>query len=300
MRKIAMTMGVGLGITMATVVVSADENDPYDMAESEARKERAAQKAADADTAMEKGDFATGCKLFEASIELDPKPGTKFALAECLANMGLFKDAYYYMLGIAREVEKEGAADSAKYARETAELLRKKAPCIVINVGKNLQSIQQLKVELDGTAIPEDAWSRSCIPVNLGYHRVLPRAPEYEWAPIYVETLLRGVQKTVVVPPPIKVPLPPMPKPQESANGAGAWILGILGAAAIVNGALVTYKAQDAKSLPLAYMGSALWTGGGVFITSAIAVKISGSVNPQALGGRYVPTNLNVGITGQF
>lgn len=185
-----------------------------------------------------KGDWATACAKFDASMQLDPSPSTLLNVAECLEHDGKLARAWSEAQR-ARVLNAETPGEQRRreldgYATAMTERIRGKLAWIQIVV-KGAPA--GLTVEKDGVAIPQ-AMLDQAIPADPGASKVRASAPGYTAAEIDL-SLSEG--KTTEVPLTLS-PAPAAPVVTASPSGTAVapparpiwpWIAGGAGLALV-------------------------------------------------------------------
>lgn len=151
--------------------------------------------------ALDKDDWATACPKFEASFQLDPSAGTSINLARCLEHDGKVAQAWAE-LGRARTLARE-ATDVRRREIESfvdSEITRveKRLPRLRI-VAKDLPP----DAEITRDGLPQNpAVIGEALPVDLGEHVVVLKAPGHEPATWKISATEGHVTEVVVQPGP--------------------------------------------------------------------------------------------------
>ena len=208
----------------------------------------------------EEGNDDAACRKFEESARLDPMAGTLINLAECRANQGKIATAsgwYHKAVTLAQNQSDKALLDKAtEHARELdAELSYLK-----IQVEKPLPG---LEIRRDDEVIGP-AQLNEPLPIDPGEHTIVATAPGYKSVTLSVHVGEVADNKTVMVPP--MEPMPPAaPPPRESPPPAPTplqrqqptslvraspwpWVIGGVGASAIVVGGVSGVLALHDKS----------------------------------------------------
>jgi len=123
--------------------------------------------------AMDSGDFAHACPMFESSQKLDPQPGTQFNLAACYDKGGKAASAWI--------TYQEAASASAAAGRpEWAEKAKEKAATIEPRVAKiailPVTQYAGFEVRRDGVVVEAGAFNVA-LPIDGGDHVIEATAP---------------------------------------------------------------------------------------------------------------------------
>lgn len=289
-----MRLAAGLAISSISGGLAAQEPAASDSVVT--KKEQADHATEVAKDAMAKGDFKAACRLLEWANELDPQPLREMDFIDCVAQMGLYGDAYGRMLDLAAKVP----PDSASVPKERAEEIKAEAPCIVIDVPSHLRTIRELEVALDGTPIPAASWNDVCTPVNLGHHTVTAKAPQRAWLPQRLSTFKIKERYTITLNKPFVEPPPPRPEEKKDMPpGVIPTIVVGLSLLGVGVGTLVGVNQQE-QTWPMGILsGALLGTGVGLLGTSA-AIYATSTPSPSHAALRPGFTNGTIGIVGRF
>jgi hypothetical protein len=190
--------------------------------------------------ALAEGDLATACARFRASDQIDPAPGTKANIAECEERRGHVATAWE----LNRTALAALAPDDARRAilqRRIAKL-EPRLPRLVLSLPPTAPRETTVR---DGQATLGVPGSYGVpLPLDAGAHHLDVVAPGCASASIDV-TLTEGHTETVALPACV-----PEVKGSGSA-GAGPWVLGGVGVAALIAGGVtggLTLAKQSAVS----------------------------------------------------
>ena len=124
--------------------------------------------------AVDSGDFATACPLFDASYKLDPALGTLLNMASCYEQLGLLASAWGRYREVVSIATKEGDETRIAIARERAAALEPRLPRLTIK-GPGA-AIRGLEVTRDDVPV-DPAVLGAGIYVDPGEHVVAATAP---------------------------------------------------------------------------------------------------------------------------
>jgi hypothetical protein len=125
---------------------------------------------------IERGDTATACDKFAASLSRATQLGTQIALATCYEKLGKTASAWAAFRAAANAASK--AHDRRQqYAEEHAAALATRLSKIVIEI-RDPDRVDGLEIRRDGSPVPP-AELDTAIPVDPGEHIVEARAPGY-------------------------------------------------------------------------------------------------------------------------
>jgi hypothetical protein len=198
----------------------------------------AAQALFDAAMALRKqGEWAEVCAKLHESLRLDPAPGTKFYLAECLEQTGKLASSWLLYTEVADLMANTGQQKREAAARERAAALSPKLARLQVVVPQAAR-VPGLVVKRDSVALGEAQWGFAA-PVDFGTHTIEASAPGRQAFSKTVELREAGSTVTVelpgwagsAVPPPVLTAAPsaePRPGLPFSLKAAGV-VLGSLG-----------------------------------------------------------------------
>lgn len=147
------------------------------------------------------GNYKDACPAIEQSQKLDPRPGTQFTLAECLARWGKSATAHVAFEDFLRTVRALPAAQQGRYADRVKVAENKKAeiaptiPQLTILLPKDAPS--NVQVTRDGTEITGPMLGLA-LPVDPGEHSIVVEIPGKP-AETQKITLASGETKTIEV-----------------------------------------------------------------------------------------------------
>lgn len=204
---------------------------------------------------MEHGHFDVACPAIRESFEIEPLPGTLFALAECEAQWGRCATAlarYEEYLAMVPTLSAAGQAKQRgrkKTAQAQITTLRAVTPRLTLMLPKGPSS--GVVVTLDGKVL-SDASLGVAIPLDPGEHLVTTRVEGAAPSETRVG-LARGDIKSILLnvprPAPVVVPVPGVSlEAGPSGKRVGAFVAGGLGVAGLVVGAVTGGLAISEKS----------------------------------------------------
>ncbi|HKA86364.1 MAG TPA: hypothetical protein VKE22_01820 [Haliangiales bacterium] len=201
---------------------------------------------------VRQGKVAEACPKFEASLKLDPAPGTQLNLADCYARLGRTASAWAIFVEVA---EKDTKAARAAEARRRAKALEPKLSRLTVSA----ENADGLRVTRDGEDIT--ALLGVAVPVDPGRHVVAATRGGDKWsedvavgdaasATATVPHFWKDAVETTQPPeppaeprpvPPAPAPAAPAPEAPPAAPESGrdrtwAWIVGGVGVAAVATG----------------------------------------------------------------
>jgi serine/threonine-protein kinase len=189
-------------------------------------------------TAMEQGDYATGCPKLKESYRLDPATGALYALALCHERQGLLASAWVEFMEVAARANAERNAEREQSARDRARALEPRLSYLTVEVDPAMRSVTGLSVEQNGVELGPAAWGTP-IPIDPGRHVFRVAAPGFEpWA-TSVTIGEKPERKVVEIPELESAPTPPgeagQPQPKP-ASGNGGFVFTPLRVAGIAAG----------------------------------------------------------------
>lgn len=225
--------------------------------------------------AMERGDFAEASTKLAASQRLDPSSGTLLNLAVCHAKLGKSATAWAEFLAAARLAQTQGNTARAEEARKQAAEIQPRVSYVVVSMATRPQGlvVRRDEVELDASTLG------SKLPTDPGKHVLEASAPGFESVRVEAVVPEGGAVAAVTIPdlkpapakapeasaapkpgePAKSAPTKPAEPPPSEPNRVPAYVVGGVGAAALVTGgafgflALSAYK--DAKDKCPTYQG---------------------------------------------
>lgn len=128
----------------------------------------------EAEQLTKSGQLREACKKLEASMNIDPAPGTQFRLGECYEQLGRMVDASRLLRELERAMSVRGDDARAKKAGDRAAQIETRTPRIKLDMPW-AKSVSGLVVELDGAGLV--AWDAP-LRVDPGGHAIVVRAPD--------------------------------------------------------------------------------------------------------------------------
>jgi hypothetical protein len=190
--------------------------------------------------ALAAGDLDTACARLRASDQIEPAPGTKANLAECEEQRGRVATAWELdrtALGKLPESDPRAAIIKQRIAK-----LEGRLPRIVLTLAAGASPETTVR---DGeTALGGAGTFGVALPLDPGVHHLSVRAPGRAARTVDV-TLAEGKTETVEVapgpaeaPPAEKAAVAPAPAAPPAEASVGPWVVGGIGVAALVVGAV--------------------------------------------------------------
>lgn len=195
------------------------------------------------------GHYAEACPKFAASQRLDPGYGTLYNLGECLVHQGKTASAWAAFQEAAALAQTSGQADRQAKAARAATALEGKLQRIVVSVAAPPPGVV---VRRGGVVIDAAAWG-SALPVDPGKHRIEASAPGKKDYALEIESGGPGTVVKVEIPRlqdlpptlPAKVAPPPAAPDGAASRRVAAYVLGGVGVAGMVAGAVLGASAKS-------------------------------------------------------
>lgn len=256
-----------------------------------------------AQEALEKGDRATACARFEASMALDPTVSTLINIAMCHEHDGKVATAWAELnRALVLNGETAGATrkrDLEAYARRLIAEIEPRLPRITVVLRARPAG---LRVTRDGVELAP-ATLGEALPVDPGSHEILAAAPGHRPEKRAV-TVAEGKAVTVELalvadaappppppPPPVAPPVAPAPEapaPEASARRTAGFVVGGAGVAGLIVGGVLGGLVLGKKSVVGAHCGA------------AIGSKDPLGCDPTGLGAANAARPLGIGATVGF
>ena len=166
-------MGASSRVAIAALLAAASSARAQPAQQSQAVA-AAEQLFEDARRALDAGDVATACPLFDASYKLDPALGTLLNMASCYERLGLLASAWGRYREVVSIATKEGDEARIAIARERADALQPRLPRLTIKGPGAV--IRGLEVTRDDVAVDPSVLGAG-IYVDPGEHTVSAAAP---------------------------------------------------------------------------------------------------------------------------
>ena len=224
------------------VSVSAHAEDRQDPAAAEElfRQGRAA---------AEKRDFLSACAKFRESNRLDPAVGTLFNIADCEEKLGRFATSWTLFQEVAQRLANDD--DRHAIAARRAQALEARVPMLSVHLVAAARA--GVQVRRDGIVLG-DASLDTALPVDPGEHVVIVEAPGAEPAQ-FRTTVGEGEHAQLQVS--VGAPSPAFkgtgaaggtPASSAGASHAAAYVIGGVGVAGLITGAVAGLLVLDRKS----------------------------------------------------
>ncbi|APR87726.1 hypothetical protein A7982_13075 [Minicystis rosea] len=271
----------------------------------------------DGRVAFDKGDFATACPKFAASLKADPAPGTLLNLAVCESRLGQLTSARSHLKELVSRLPPKD--DRLAFALDLIQKLEARLPQITLTLAPGAPPDTVVKLS-GGAPLALGAVTL----LDPGEHDLVITAADRQDAQLHLK-LAEGQRETLTVAPgaaktaAVSAP-PPPPAVNEGARlrrtlGIAAGGLGVagLGIAAVSGGLLVGMKSDldahcpnkrcdaeglrlydKAKSTPLLPLNTAGWIIGiaGIGAGAVLIATSFGKSADKQTGMRLVPTPL--------
>ncbi|HEY4104023.1 MAG TPA: hypothetical protein VGM44_09030 [Polyangiaceae bacterium] len=201
-------------------------------------------------TAAEKNDFQTACAKFRESNRLDPAVGTVFNIADCEEKLGHLATSWTLFQEV---VQRLANSDERRgIAEQRAARLEPRVPKLSIHLASSART--DIVVRRDGVSLG-NASLDTPLPVDPGDHTVIVEAPGTKPAEFHAH-LAEGDKTTINVAPGEVLPaseqaLPnsnAQEHPQTKTNHTAAYVVGGIGIAGLVTGAIAGVLVLNKKS----------------------------------------------------
>lgn len=269
---IAILLGSALMTCGHRAIAQPPNNDIYEDAQLERKKGVAEASRIKGEEAFDAGQFTEACRHFDVAVQLDPTPARKSDLFSCLEKLG----QYATIAEKWRNVASTLTGQDKEYAEAQAKRLDVQAPCIIVDVPIEQQTILDMEVAIDGQAIPRVYWGKTCTPVNLGDHTITAKASKHGWPQQKISTMATQTQYRATMTRPYVIQTPgAIPKKRDhSANKAilaiPSSMFAVVGAGALVFATQIPNEEEKARARIFGFtlLGSfavVLGTGGIVY-----------------------------------
>lgn len=200
---------------------------------------------------MDEGKYAAACPKLAESQKLDPGGGTLINLALCREKEGKLASAWAAYNEALSQSIRDGRKEREGAARERlAEITPKLAKLTIVVPPATM--VAGLEVRFDDSPVPQAAWGVPT-PVDVGKHHVSALAPGKKPLSVPFEVKANGEAKSIEVPPlfdaTVEAKEPGNPDaPPPSKDTTAAWVVGGVGAAGVVVGAITGIMVFSKKS----------------------------------------------------
>lgn len=226
---------------------------PNDVARADALFQEARQ-------LMRANRYDQACPKLEESQRLDPAPGTRLNLADCLEHAGLTASAYREFVAVALASERRGENERAAIARARATQLESKLPRLSLEV-PSASRVAGLVLRQNSSLVPESAWGTAW-PVDPGVVVVEASAPDRVSFRRELTVVSDGTTRQVTIPEllPLGTARPaataatataPAAAQHDSPTSSGVWLersgvgVSALGAVGVTLGAVLGVRAVN-------------------------------------------------------
>jgi hypothetical protein len=192
--------------------------------------------------ALAAGFYTEACPRLEQSWRLEPRPDTRFYLADCYEKTGRTASAWINFWEVSETAMKAGDTARALVSSQRALALTAHLSYLTVTVP---HPVTGLVVKRDGTPVAPESWGMP-VPVDPGTHQVEATAPNKKPYQGTVEVVLEGEKAELEVP--ALGSLPPKPKPPPVVPPA-------VEQAAASKAAAVTSRSSRQKTLALISAG---------------------------------------------
>jgi hypothetical protein len=157
--------------------------------------------------ALTAGFYSEACPRLEESWRLEPRPDTRFYLADCYEKSGKTASAWINFWEVSETAFKAGDTARALVADQRALDLTAHLSFLTVSVP---HPVAGLLVKRDGTPMAPESWGVP-VPVDPGIHQIEVTAPDKKPYQATIEIVLEGEKGQLEVP--ALQSLPPKPKP---------------------------------------------------------------------------------------
>jgi hypothetical protein len=157
--------------------------------------------------ALAAGFYAEACPRLEESWRLEPRPDTRFYLADCYEKVGKPASAWVTFWEVSDAAFKSGDNARGLVASQRAVALTTRLSFLTVSVP---HPVAGLVVKRDGTPISPESWGVP-LPVDPGAHQIEATAPDKKPYQTSVEVVLEAEKGELELP--ALQSLPPRPKP---------------------------------------------------------------------------------------
>jgi hypothetical protein len=196
---------------------------------------------------MDAGKPAEACPKLAESQRIDPQLGTLLNLALCHEQTGLTASAWSEFNTVAAQAAQRNEEDRARYAREHAAALEQQLSYLSLRVAERAPG---LTVQLDKRVLGPAAWSNP-LPVDPGTHWLEASLPGKRTWSRQVQVRGRGTT-TVEIPAlddaAVTTPIQPPPSEDGSTARTVGFVVGGVGVAGVIVGAVFGLMTFSAKS----------------------------------------------------
>jgi hypothetical protein len=184
---------------------------------------------------MEAGDYTRACPLFAESLRLDASLGALFNLAACEQDGGRLADAW---VRFGEAIERMPETDDRRaVARARRAALTRELPWLTVTLAGSAPA--DARVTRDGVELGPASLGVP-LPVDPGTHEVVVRAPGTA-ARLYTVTIARAERRAMMVDAGVAAGPPGKPP-------AAAYVLGGVGVASVVTGAVLGVRALQRRA----------------------------------------------------
>jgi len=202
--------------------------------------------------ASEKKDYASACAKFRESNRLDPAVGTVFNIADCEEKLGRLATSWTLFQEVVQRLP--ATDDRRSIAEKRAQKLEPRVPKLTVHLSHSERT--DIIVKRDGVLLG-NASLDTPLPVDPGDHTVVVEAPGTRPAEFHT-TIAEGQRSAlevalgeaapagsnVITPPKTE----PTPAPGATGHSTAAYIVGGVGAAALVTGMVAGVLTLNKKS----------------------------------------------------
>ena len=217
-----------IAVCAAAAPAGAQPVDPHKLAAAQALLD-------EAQAEMDKKDYAAACPKLEEVTRLLPNGvGGRLALARCYDGAGRLASAWtaYVVAQAAADEAHRSSYEAEAHAR--AEALEPRLARMTVEVPDAVRALPGLAIECDGVPVGPAQWGTP-VPVDKGRHVVAATATgKARWEQV-VEVGADGARVSVQV---TGLADAKVESPAEQTASPGPWIVGGIGVAALIAGAV--------------------------------------------------------------
>jgi tetratricopeptide (TPR) repeat protein len=214
--RIRTSSALALSIVLLGSFALAQAPDPQRAAAAQALYDQATAE-------MDGKQYASACRKLEEATSLVPEGiGAKLTLAKCYEALGRLASAWSQYALVQTLAAKAGQTERANRAAEKTAELRPKLATLVVQVPAEVRAIPGLLLTRDGAPLGEGQWGIP-IPVDVGTHLVVAKAPDHKTWEGRVEVTTDGGKASLLVQPLAAEPKTARPSPVADAGPERPW-----------------------------------------------------------------------------
>lgn len=197
-------LAVNLLIVMCVLLLGGSQA----AADSDAASGASMEKFEQGKHAFKAGHFVEALAAFEASMQIEPSPNTRFQIARCYIALGKIASAYSNFKRAAKEAEDRVMATHDKRYAATRDAalaevreLQGKVPRIELRVPSDVP--RDFSMQIDGSEVPAAAWNAP-MEIDAGKHEVVSSGPRLKRGVISFE--IQAQEHTILEVPVVRLP----------------------------------------------------------------------------------------------